>query len=229
MKGICFALVCLAFSFSLKSQEKIRVNAGEDFSKILNSYGIYRFPTFFNSKIFFRNGNQSTAMLNYNLVLSAVQFLNPPADTLSIGNPEKLYLLEIDSVLYYYDKRYLEVIVESADEVKPARWQQIKIEFEQLGAFEKPSNGVDVQSYRNIKSGMVYNSKDFVANQNRIITKETKYFLVDKFGKSFPANKGIFYNLFPGNKTRIQEYIQTANVHFDRLDDLKGLYKACKE
>jgi hypothetical protein len=229
MKGIFITITFLSLAFFIKAQEKIKVKAGEDFSKALNSYGIYRFPAFTNSKILFRNGNQSTAMLNYNLAISEVQFLNPPQDTLSIGNPQEIHVMEIDSVLFYFDKRYLEILAGSADEVKLAQWQQIKIEFEQLGAFEQPSNGVDVKNYKNVRSPYGYNINDFTANQNRIITRETKYFLVDKFGKSFPANKASFYNLFPGNKAKIQEYMKANSIHFENPADIKALYKFCRE
>jgi hypothetical protein len=228
-KKLLTAALLIVAPFVMKAQEKIRVMAGEDFSKALNSYGIYRFPAFTQSKIFFRNRTPSAARLNYNLVLAELQFINSPTDTLSIGNPEDLQLIEIDSVLYYYDKRYLEVLAGGADDIKLAFWQQIKIEFEQLGAFDKPANGVDVKSYKNVNSPMGYNITDLTANQNRIITKETRYFLVDKYGKSFPANKSSFYNLFPGGKSKIQDYIKQADIHFERIEDLKKLYAFCRE
>ena len=227
IKTFLSVFVCLVACYSTCCQEKIRVPAGADFSKALNSFGIYRFPAFLNSSIFFRNGTQSSGKLNYNISLGEIQFINDPHDTMSIANPEELEFVRIDTVLYYYDKNYLEVIQGSSDEWKLARWQQIKIDYEQLGAYDNPAPGVDVKSYKNYTSPMGSNVYDLTANQNRIITIEKKYFLIDKFGKAFPANKSNFGFCFPVNKSATLGYLKEHNIHFDQEGDLRQLFAFC--
>ena len=73
------------------------------------------------------------------------------------------------------------------------------------------------------------NVYDLTANQNRIITIERKYFLIDKFGKTFTADKGNFFYCFPLYKGAIQDYLKDKNIHFNSIEDLKKLFKFCNE
>ncbi|MBS1975333.1 MAG: hypothetical protein JST13_13355, partial [Bacteroidetes bacterium] len=142
MKGVWLMLIFIFVFSNLSAQEKIRVKAGDDFSEALSSFGIYRFPQFEQSDIFFRNGKESNGRLNYNLVVGEIQFINGKGDTLSIANPEELRYVKIDSVFYYYyDKKYTEILAGKEDDIKLGYWQQIKIEFEELGAYDRPAGG----------------------------------------------------------------------------------------
>lgn len=218
----------MASSF-LSAQEKIKVKAGDDFSETLASFGIYRFPSFISSDIFFRNGAQSSAKLNYNLAVGEIQFIDDKSDTLSIANPEELRVIKIDTVLFYYNQKYMEVVAGNVDELKLAFWQKIKIDFEELGAYDRPANGVDVKSYKNYTSPQGSTVYDLKANQNRIITKEASYFLIDKYGTSFSATKNNFIHFFPAKRVVIQDYLKENKVDFGKIADLKKLFKFCSE
>jgi hypothetical protein len=209
-------------------QEKIRVKAGEDFSAALSSYGIYRFPAFTTAAIFFRNGRQSSAKINYNLVLGEMQFLDDKGDTLVIANPSELRYLYIDTVLFFYDHNYLEVAA-GHDDARLAFAQKIKIDFEKIGAYDRPAAGVDVKTYGSYSSGTGGNIYHLITNEDRIITKDLSYFLIDKYGSAFPATKNNFLRFFSSYKTVTLEYIKTNNIHFSSIGDLKKLFQFCIE
>jgi hypothetical protein len=214
---------------AVNAQEQIRVKAGEDFSKSLNSFGVYRLPAFVPSRIHFRDGRLTQAHMNYNLALGELQFLSGAVDTLSVGNPEELAYVEVDTILFYYgEKKYLEVIAGKADETKLAQWEQFNFEFEQLGAFDKAQNGVDVKSYQNYSSPNGQHIYDLSANQNRIITRETRFYLIDRFGKIHPATRSGFLSAFPHCREIINNDARTQGVHYGRKEDLRALHALCK-
>ncbi|HLK29714.1 MAG TPA: hypothetical protein VKT28_14145 [Puia sp.] len=230
MKEIrCLALF-ICFFLSSSAQEKIRVKAGDDFSEALSSFGIYRFPQFKQADIFFRNGKESNGELNYNLVVGEIQFINDKGDTLSIANPEDLKYVKIDSVLYYYyDNKYIEILEGNENDIKVGCWQQIKIEFEELGAYDRPAGGNDVKSYKNYTSPLGSSVYDLKANQNRIITRETHCFLLDKYGAVFSVTKNNFLHFFPEKKEAILKYIDINKIDFKKVADLKRLFQFCRK
>ncbi len=221
---VFLALACI--EIKAQTKDKIRVKAGDDLSAALSSYGVYRFPSFTNANISFKNGLNSTARLNYNLALGKMQFIDNKSDTLEIANPDDLLYIRFDSVLYYFNGDYLEVIADSND-YKLAFRQKIGISFEKLGAFDRPDPSADIKSYKTYASpngSFVY---DLKSNDDRIITRERSYYFIYKNENFFLTTKAHFLNVFSLHRSAVEQYIKENHINFNNLAELKNLFQFC--
>ena len=105
MKRNCIINVCLAFicfaATAQTSTQRIDIKGGnsawENFMK-----EVFRYPTFENGLVEYKNGQRFKSKLNYNKVLGVVQFLDEKGDTLSMINEESISFLTIGNDAYIY-------------------------------------------------------------------------------------------------------------------------------
>src|SRR3954471_8859249 len=71
---------------------------------------IYRFPSFAEGTIVFRNGIINSAKLNYNIASDEMHFISTAGDTLSLADPATIYFISLQGSRFYYDKGFLQVI-----------------------------------------------------------------------------------------------------------------------
>src|SRR6187455_3617263 len=105
--SICCLQINLAYA---QFAGKIRVKAGEDFSKLISDSGGYRFASFTTGTYSLNIGRNSSAKLNFNLFTGEMQYINYKADTLAIGNPGDISSILIQNVMFCYDNGFKEVI-----------------------------------------------------------------------------------------------------------------------
>jgi hypothetical protein len=144
------ALLLLAVVFSIyitlasaQSTETIRVQAGEDISKVISPNGIYRFSSFTTGTYLKNNNVSSSAKLNYNLFTGEMQYLNLDGDTTTIANSAGINYIKIRDAVFYYSNGYKEVIADH-DSVKLAIESNIKLEYEKVGLYGQSNGAQDV-------------------------------------------------------------------------------------
>jgi len=144
---------------------------------------IYRYPVFTSGVIYFKDGNTPSALLNYNFLLGEMQFIAPKGDTLSIANEKTIKLITIKDDSFYYDKGYLELIM-TGSVVKLVMKQKINVTGTQkIGAYDQPSAVSSISSYTTFSSGP--RSYKLNVRQDVLLSKETSYYLGDKFNHFF--------------------------------------------
>src|SRR6478609_402526 len=99
--GLCGLLAAGASGQTAKAY---LVKAGEIPDKALPDQAKYMLPAFKMGTVFFRDGNASNNLLNYNFLLDEMHFINPGGDTLAIAEPGLIRTIVLDSMTFYYDK-----------------------------------------------------------------------------------------------------------------------------
>jgi len=203
-----------------QTTETIRVKAGYDIVETL-SHKIFRYPVFTAGKIYFKDGNISSALLNFNFLVSEMQFIAPAGDTLTVSNEKTIRYITIESDSFYYDKDFLELVA-GFEEVKLAARQRIKVAgIQKISGYDQPSAVSSISNYTTFYSGSRAFKLDL--RQDVILTKETTYYLGDRFNRFFLATKRNIMNMYPKHEDTISGFLKSASINLNRERDLVKL------
>ncbi len=195
---------------------------------ILPEKGIYRFSSFTEGSVIFRNGIITSAKLNYNVSLDEMHFITDRGDTLSIAEPTSVSFINLDGSRFYYDKGYLQTI-DTAD-VNGIRlaFKQILVAQQQrkVGAYDMATPHEGIRNYSFFTgNGQKYN---LGSDDKIMVTSREFYFFGDKFGHFEKASKEYILVHFPNNHPELKEFIKTNHINFNVLKDLEKLMQFCR-
>lgn len=228
MKSLILLLCLSAFSFhdlTAQSAEKTRVKSGENISYALKMSDRYRFSEFQKGRVFFRNGNSTGGILNYNIVQDHVEFINGKGDTLSLANPEEVERIVIGDAKFNYNKGYYEVISEYPSLKLALRQEVGETNREKIGAYGQRTNTAAIT---NLSTTQV-NNQNINLNSDELIvlSRKVTFFLIDKNDKVRFFNKKNLVQLFPSHKRNIVDFLEKNKIDFNNEADLKKLLSFC--
>ncbi|EMR04437.1 hypothetical protein [Cesiribacter andamanensis] len=223
-KLISYAIFTLCFIgyATAQNQESLTVEVGNDIQKTLGEH-VYRFPAFKSGTVYFRNGKSTMASLNLNMLLEEMQFLDARKDTLAIVDPSAIDRIEIGLVTFIYKEAYLEILEVYDSKVALAIQRKIKVSDRQKeGGYgqQTSSSSISSISTHSANNNLHYNLK---VNENLLISKEQKFFIVDQGGSAKVANKANILKAFSDNRKNIAEYMKTKKIDFNKQEDIEDL------
>jgi hypothetical protein len=227
MRGLAIAAIFLLAVTTLSAQDTKRyiVRAGEIPSKVLPAEAVYVLPVFTQGTVYMRDGSRSRQKFNYNIVLDEMQFIGTAGDTLTIAEPAMIKNLVIDSLLFYYEKNYLQV-TSQVDSFKIAIKQiLVQTPYRTRGGYDAPSATSSITTYSSILSrgsrGLLAVKKDVQFEKERI------YFVSDKFDVFYKADKKSFLTIFGTKNDAILIYMKEHEINYHNEADLQKLLAFC--
>lgn len=203
--------------------EQVRIKAGQDAASTYSSHGFYMFPTFREGLVFFKNGGQTSARLNYHMLNQEIQFLSMSGDTLALADPFSIKHITIDSSIFYYSEGYLEVVMKD-ETLMLARKVRLNTSAEKIGAYGQASPSGSIRT----PNKLILNNtgKELTINQDIIIQREYTYYWLDKYTTVLRATKAnLFRLLSPEKKSVIDDYLRKNKIDFNKEADLKKLLR----
>jgi hypothetical protein len=223
---LVFAIVIL-FNVTAIAQQKNTyiVKVGETPGEVLPSDAIYAFPVFKDGVVYMRDGSSSRHKLNYYVIMNEMHFIANNGDTLAISDPDLIKSIIIDTITYYYDKTFLQVLFQ-VDSFKLAVKQVLlQSSYRLRGGYDVPTAISSITTYGSLNKGG--SMRQLQVKKDVQFTKEVSYFVSDKFNHFFRAGRRAFLELFPNNRALIQNYIKDNNINFFKESDLKKLLQFC--
>ena len=226
MKKVVLSQMLFIFFVSCifaQSGDIVRIKAGENPAAGFSPHGFYRFPTFSEGVVVFKNGGKTSGRFNYHLLNEEVQFISANGDTLALSDPLAIQYITIDSSLFYYSEGYLEV-VESNESLKLAKKLRLNTNWEKIGAYGQASPSGSIRTANRIMLGNT--GSNLRLNEDLVIEKKTTYYWLDKYNTVLKATKANLLKLLPSDKERnIEEYVKNNKIDFKKEADLKKLLK----
>jgi len=222
-------LVCaIAAAYNSYSQDRkiFVINPGQRITDVIFPAEMYRYAEFKPGTVFFKDRRESTAPMNYNLVLNEVQFIDAKGDTLSLADEQMIKLITIDKESFFYNKGCYELL-DSFDNITLARKEIIfKASVNKIGAYDQPVQGGSATSYTNFSSG----SRDvkLVMNEKITMKKEANYYFTNGNSHMIPASKKNLQKEFPKYSAAIEEYSKSNSTDFKNGTDLEKLFDYLK-
>ncbi len=207
------------------SQENktLNINLLNDGSANLLSGKFYKYKSFPDGKIIFKDSSISEEKLNYNRVLGEIHFINSKGDTLQLAHPETMSLIIIGvDTFYYFEKGFAQLLTHYGKTDLAAKKTLKYIGKEKKGAYGTYSAVASISSYDSFTADNQITNL-LVADENLIFKYVNSYLLVDAYRNSVPANKKNFYKLFSNKEQQLKNYFQKNKVNFQREGDLKKI------
>lgn len=218
-KVAIFVCICTVSASNIFAQysDKIVVKAGQDFMASLSKQ-IYHYPQFVEGTVVYKDGITSKGIMNYNMLIGEMQFIDDKHDTLSIANEQTIQYIAIANDSFFYDKGYLALITGNPT-AKLAVRQRIKVvDKQKIGAYDQPSSTGSIDSYNSVQGGSRVYKLDI--REDIILAKETSLFLGDKFNHFVIANKKNSIKLSANKQNEIEKYIRENNIDFNKKEDM---------
>jgi hypothetical protein len=211
MRIIFSAIAAFAYLVSNAQDSKIYVvNPGQTIQQVIPDSIRYSNLTFQHATVLFMNGNTAEALMNYNLMLQEMQFIDPKGDTLSLADPDKLNLIVLGNDSFYYNKGYLKQLSQ-LNHVRLLQRQTIRLSSRNtLGVFDLPAQGA-ATTY----SSFIGNTHDVNLRVNEKLTfkKETQYYLLDKNKNIYPLSLSNLQMLLPRQRSKLATTFQNKNLN----------------
>ena len=216
-------LLCLLILMNACAQVK-----PPEIREVLPEKGIYRFPSFSEGSIVFRNGIVSAARLNYNVSLDEMHFTTEKGDTLSVADPATINFINLNGTRFYYDKGFLQTIDTVMYNGVILAFKQVLIAQQQrkYGAYgiTEPHEGVRTYNFYT-GNGQTYK---LGGDEKITVTAREYYFFGDGYGHFAKASKEYILSHFDKNQPALKEFIKSNHINFNVLKDLLNLMTFCK-
>lgn len=197
------------------------VKAGEKMNDAISAKVKFRYPEFVSGNVSFKDGTNSQAPLDFNLLNEEMQFINAKGDTLSLDNEATIKYITINNDTFYYSKGYLELLAANFF-VKLAKKQRLKIgDVRKIGGYDQASPVSAITSYSSINNGSQVTN--LTQRADILLSKETTYFIGDNYNHFLPANKKNIMKVFGKKEAVVDKFLEENTIKYNNPDDLKRL------
>lgn len=222
MKSLALILCVILSGKHLQAQRpnSFRVKAGEKIQET-HAKEIYRYPSFVEGMVSFKDGMTSNAKLNFNFLTGEMQFMDKNGDTLSVANEHTIKYIAIGTDTFYFDKGFYELI-NTNQSVKLAKKRSLRIiDRQKIGAFNQASPASSINTYQSFSDG--FRTRALDVREDVVLSIETIYFLGDRFNHFFRANKKNVLSMFGKHQEEIANFIRTHATDFNKEQDMDNL------
>ncbi len=216
-----FMIMCICAGLHAQVYQRKTLNSGESISD--KSY--YLFPSFINGTVKFKKGGSLVAKLNFNLLISVMQFINEKNDTLEISKPNEIDSIIIEGHSFFFNNGYYEVLA-SGDSVKLVVLRKSSCMPVKTGAMGLTDHiGAGNQTVTSLETYL--GERKLTMSEDVEVTEEADYLLVNANGEMIKADKTGFKEFFPAKADDIQSYIKHHKIKFSKEEDIQKLFGYC--
>jgi hypothetical protein len=202
-----------------------QVKMGEIPSQVLPNEAVYATPVFTRGTAFFRDGTASEQKFNYNFLLDEMHFIGAAGDTLAIAEPVLLKSILIDSMVFYYEKGYLQEAFKTGKYSLAVKRQTVQVVNQKRGGYDATSETGAIKTFNSV----ILNNQNYKlqVRTDALFQQQVAYY-IGLSGNSFvKASRKNFHLLFPDKDLRT--YLKEKSINFNQPDDLKALLQFCAE
>ncbi|WOK08808.1 hypothetical protein [Imperialibacter roseus] len=231
MKNSLFLVFMLLLSVSLRAQEgrKFKVRPGEVTKSVIPLSEVFRFASFEYGDVDLVSGSTINALLNYNLLLREMLYINYAGDTVSIS-PTGTKKITVGGSEFYSFPGNMWVEAIAGDKRLQLGVHQV-VGLAKTEVFgEQYRDGIT--PFRNIERGIyptyreLYNQK---ARYCMLLTKQTAYYFIDKNKRISRAKRSVIVKLFPKYSNEIKSFIKEKSIKTNQEEDLRQLVAFCHQ
>ena len=233
MKKIIVSLIIMLLCNLAYTQEKITLTLTDktDLNQVFE--GRYLFPDFQKALVYFRNAT-SEAMMNYNILMDRMLFIDAQGDTSGIKNADEIVLIRIGNRSFKYAafRGYMEMLdIIPAEGISILIKRSIQVaDGKKEGLYGTTSTTYAIEQYsvrRTSDTGGTQEGGALSISQDVSLRPLSSYYL--EIGNKYSiANRSGFLKAFPKQKKAIDSYLKQNSVDFKNAADLLLLFGYCK-
>lgn len=230
---LAFCLSACSVVANAQALKKYRIKSGEVATKIIPLQEQYANPEFKEGKVLYVNGKTTTALLNFNLLYTEMEFIDPSGDTLAIGSEDLVKNILLGEHLYYFDYSYGYLkLISDYPSLKLAEKKGFALLLKDSEKYVNPrydhfsklaENSFANQDRNNFNSYTYRQMYNEPAKNDFYLPETVSYYFIDKNERAHPANQAGLNKIFPEHKRTIKKYLKENKINFREKEDLEEL------
>lgn len=196
----------------------------------VGTQAVYQFRGFKEGTVYFKNGKQSKAKLNYNYLHGAIEFIEGSKDTLVMTNKGRIDYITVDQNTFYAQegKGDMELVADFGN-IMLAKKTHLVVKGNKTNASE--------QKYvANTEAGtptalLISNQGGEFRWQNNTVNPDykfkTEYYFIDQNHLFHTARRANLLKVFDKNKTALSNYLKQNDINFNEEAQLKKVLQFC--
>ncbi|TCZ75028.1 hypothetical protein [Flaviaesturariibacter aridisoli] len=225
MKRILTSLLLLWGAAAAAQQPTYVIEAGQSLNDALGVTDFYRYASFRDARVQFRDGYVKPARMNLNYVLGRLEFITPKGDTLMLEGEGDLAHVAIGTdTFFFYGGAQLQV----------GSWKGVGRLLQhqylqeegttRVGAYE--SNDPSASAEAVTRYNAFNQVRSVAVRQRTTFVRESKlYFWKDNTAEPVALDRRSLEKAFPDRKPEIAEYLRQHKVNFRLPADVNGLIR----
>ncbi len=178
---------------------------------------MYKYPSFIQGEVYFKNGKTGYGYLNYNFLFGEIEYIKKN-DTLALADEATIEFVSISSDTFFFHDGFIESIYEN-NGIRVAKRKQFRfVNREKVGAFGQKSQA-SVETYTTLSAGHI--NRNLVAQEILSFALDSTYFVADRFNQFKPANKKNLMYIFQKQQQKLREYLEKENIDFKNEEHLR--------
>jgi len=201
---------------SAQTNKPITVPAGARVETCIPFKERFRFQEFTAGRVSFKNGKNTDAKLNYNLLMREMDYIQGK-DTFAISNANDIQQISIDSNIFIMNKGYMELIYNGKVKVGIKQYFML-MDIQKKDPYGQIGSGAATDSYNSLHSDGQYYK--LILDQDRLFQKVSEFYLATLADGFVLFTKKKVMQLFPKEKEVIEVYLKSNKVDFSSREDL---------
>jgi hypothetical protein len=223
MKRILCALALFPAITAIAQNQEVtfKVKAGSFIRDVVPANEIFSYPAFSVGTVTFKSGVATSGLLNYNMLLAQMQFINGAADTLSLANEETIDHISIGDDVFYYEGGYYRQITAGAAAILVER-----VSFNQYTE-KQASNSISSSTSAVSNYGFILERKAYTLApaEDLLLVKKFEYAILDhKHSLIYPDRRKLI-KAFSKNKAEVTNYLNYHSADPGNQEELHRLVR----
>ncbi len=218
MRRILLLLITLmvpATGFPAQDGKKVIVKAGTSVVDYFSGADRYRYPSFVEANVLFRNGRVNKLKLNYDILFGEMVFIQDH-DTLAIIKKKEIRYVALPDTFYFNDG-YIELIRSETPRVGVKNIVKLN-DVLKKGAYGTTARAGAVDAYdRMDRQG---NAFALIPDEDLELKTVSQYYIADALGNFIEFNKKNVLQLYPEKADGIKAFIKAGRISFDSRQDM---------
>lgn len=219
---ISIVMAFLAIQSDLKAQEEKRftVKAGYSIANVLSFEEMYRYPEFKQGTVAYKDGSTKDEILNYNIVIGDMLFINSRRDTLVVANSASIDFITIEDNIFYFNDGCFEKVAGNGKVMLLVKHYMKLMDIKKEGAYGTSNSTAAIDNYTSYSAGNNTSTYRMKAAQDIVYSFEVEYYF-GRIGQDYVfARENNLLKTFPENKDKIKQFIKDQKLSFNKKEDL---------
>ena len=199
-----FALIIFSGAIQLNTyaqdDRRFTVESGSSIADVLSFSEMFCYPQFMEGMVNYKDGSSKNEIVNYNIVIGEMLFINSSKDTLVISNSSAINHIKIGEDLYYLIDGCEEKLAGS-DKIMLLLKRYVKfLDIEKEGAYGTSNSTAAIDNYSSFYSTNNTNTYKLKAAQDIVYSFKNDFYFSNTPGSMVIAKESNINKMFPDKK-----------------------------
>jgi hypothetical protein len=214
--------VSIQLPVNAQTQKFYTIQPGENLLDVILLNEAYEYPQFEQGIVFFKNGVNSAAKLNYHFIFEEIVFIDANGDTLTLANPAEVKQVYIGKDQFYFaGNRFVKLDTTIGDVKLAVAGFFTTVNTKKIGAFGTSTEGAGVS-----QGGFIApdgRKMNLTPNVITTIAYKKALFIGNRFNQFIPVNRKNIFSIYPEKEAKLKRYLDENKINFFSRTDVIDL------